>query len=361
VPSVTRDAVRLGVVGGGLITQIAHLPALKALTRHFALLALVDPSEQVRSILTWRYGIASSYATYEEMIDRTQLDAVLVASPNGTHARVTLDALEAGLHVLVEKPLCLAADDAAAIVADAERRRLVVQVGYMKRFDGAYEALRELLPEPRELELIDTATVDPGIGEMYRPADLVAPTDADPSAKRELRRCTEEQVARAVGSDDPRHVRPFSDAFLGALVHDVNLVLGLLEDLDLRPGEVTDAASAADGSLAYGACRLGDTATWTGEWTLAPGASAFSEELRVHAADGVRRLSFAAPYDASAPSRLEVAETARRFAPAARSYSSQLAHFHDCITTGARCRTPAAQGARDIELLTDLYRAAMAA
>ncbi len=353
--------MRLGVIGGGLIAQIAHLPALSVLNRHFALLALADPSERVRRVLARRYGIAASYATHEELIDRAQLDAVLVASPNGTHARVTLDAVAAGLHVLVEKPLCLAADDAAAIVTESAERGLVVQVGYMKRFDGAYEALREELPEPGELELIDTATVDPGIGETYRPADFVAPADTDPSATRELRRCTEEQVASAVGSDDPRHVRPFSHAFLGALVHDVNLVLGLLDDLDLQPGEVTDAGSAADGSLAYGACRLGDEATWTGEWTLAPGASAFSEELRVHAADGVRRLSFAAPYDASAPSRLEVAETARRFAPAARSYSSQLAHFHDCITAGAACRTPAAQGARDVALLTDLYRAAIAA
>ena len=59
------------------------------------------------------------------------------------------------------------------------------------------------------------------------------------------------QVATALESDDERHVSPFSEAFLGALVHDVNLVLGAY------PGawRVTDAAGAGDGSL--GLRRLG--------------------------------------------------------------------------------------------------------
>ena len=353
--------MRLGVVGGGLITQIAHLPALSVLTRHFAVVALADPSERVRTRLARCYGIAQAFMTHEELLEQAELDAVLVASPNGTHARVTLDALEAGLHVLVEKPLCLTADDAAAIVAEAARRDRVVQVGYMKRFDAAYEALREHLPAPGALRLVSTATVDPGIGERYRPAEFVAPDDVGERFERDLRRSTQEQVARAIGSDDPRHVAPLSDAFLGALVHDVNLVLGVLEDLALEPGSVTDAASAPDGSLAYGACDAGGAARWTGAWMLLPGAGTFSEQVRVFAADGVRCLAFPAPYDASAPAWLEVGGVKRRFDPAVRSYASQLRHFHECVTSGVPCRTPATQGARDVALLTELYRAAVAA
>jgi hypothetical protein len=189
----------------------------------------------------------------------------------------------------------------------------------------------------------------------------VAADDIHPSAARALLRTTEEQVARAIDSDDPRHVRPFSDAFLGALVHDVNLVLGLLEDLALDPVRVTDAASGPDGSLAHGAYDVGDNARWIATWMLLPGARAFHEELRLFAADGVRCLAFPAPYDASAPARLEVDGGERRFEPAARSYASQLAHFHQCVTEGADCRTPAVQGARDVALLTDLYRTAITA
>ena len=354
--------MRLGVVGGGLIAQIAHLPALTALSRQFDVVALADPSERVRDVLARRYGIARTFATHEELIDRAGLDAVLVASPNGTHARVTLDALEAGLHVLVEKPLCLAADDAAAIVADAERRRLVVQVGYMKRFDGAYEALREELPEPGELELIDTATVDPGIGETYRPADFVAPADADPSAERELRRCTEEQVARR-----GRLGRP---AARQAVLRRVPRCARARRQPRARAaGRISTSSRRGHGRRerrrrfarvrGVPARRRGAHGPASGR--SLPGASAFSEELRVHAADGVRRLAFAAPYDASAPSRLEVAETRAPVRPRRAKLLEPARPLPRLRHDRRACRTPAAQGARDVALLTDLYRAAMAA
>jgi predicted dehydrogenase len=335
--------VRLGVVGCGLIAQLAHLPALTGLDERFHVAAVADPSPRARTAVADRYGIAAAYASHEDLLERAGVDAVLVASPSATHAQVALDALAAGVHVLVEKPLCLTEADAARIVEAAAGR--VVQVGYMKRFDAAYEALRERLPAAGEVRLIASTTVDPGIGDRYRPVDVVA---SEPDS------LTREQVAVAVGSDDPRHVRPFSDAFLGALVHDVNLVHGLLDDLGLERGPVTDAAAAPDGSLAYGACAVGSV-RWTGAWTLLPGADSFREELRVLGADGDRMLTFAAPYDC-APARLDT----RSYPPAADSYTRQLVHFHECITTGVPCRTPAAQGARDVALLTELYRKAIA-
>ena len=88
---------------------------------------------------------------------------------------------------------------------------------------------------------------------------------------------------------------------------------------------------------------------------LLPGAGSFREELRLFASDGVRALTFAAPYD-PAPARFD----ARTFGPGADSYAAQLAHFHECVTEGLPCRTPATQGARDVALLTELYRAAVA-
>jgi hypothetical protein len=334
------EKLRVGVVGCGLIAQLAHLPALRALNERFEVAAVADPSPRTRGEIARRYGIARAYAGHEELLDRAGVDAVLVASPNGTHAHVTLDALAAGAHVLVEKPLCLTVADAELIADRATAARRVVQVGYMKRFAAAYEELRERLPERDALRHIASVTVDPGIGERYRPHDFVAATDFAPPPA-----ATEAQVAAATGSDDPRHVRPFSDAFLGALVHDVNLVLGLLDDLDVEPGPVLDAAAAPDGSLAYGASAIGETARWTAAWMLLPGAASFREELRVFAADGVRSLMLGAPYEAAG----------------AVSYVRQLEHFHDCVVEGVACRTPAAQAARDVALLTDMYRNAVAA
>ena len=349
----TGETLRLGVVGCGLIAQLVHLPALASLSGRYAVVAVADPSPRARSAVARRYGVARAYARHEDLLDGAGIDAVLVASPNGTHARVALDALAAGVHVLVEKPLCLNPVDAERIVDLAARARRVVQVGYMKRFDPAYEALRDHLPDPRGLRLVASSTVDPGIGERYRPNDFADAADVAAADRTALLRTTAKQVATAVASDDPRHVRPFSDAFLGALVHDVNLVLGLVGDTDLA---VLDAATAPDGTLAFGTFALGGATRFTAAWMLLPGAESFREELRLFAQDGVRTLTFAAPYD-PAPSRLD----STSFSPGSDSYARQLVHFHDCVTDGVPCRTPAAEGARDVALLAELYRAAIAA
>lgn len=359
--SARSETVRLGVVGGGLVTQVAHLPALRTLADLFRLTALAEPSERVRDGLAQGYGIARTFATHEEMLERAQLDAVLICSPSATHASVALNAIDAGLHVFVEKPLCLTQHDARAIVDAAKRAGVVVQVGYMKRFDPAYEAFLDALRPSASLRLVTTMTVDPGIGERLRPAGFIAPADVNGSRARALHEATAEQVAVAVGSDDPRHVKPFSDAFLGALVHDVNLVLGMLDRIGLQSYEVADAMGASDGSLAYAACDVGDHGRWTAAWMLLPRAPRFSEELNAFTGDGVLRLRFPAPYDGSAPTELHVDdEVVGSWRPPAVSYARELEHFHACVTRGHACRTPAEQGARDVKLLTELYRTAVA-
>jgi predicted dehydrogenase len=353
----TESVVRIGVVGGGLIAQVAHLPALSALDALYEPAALAEPDPGVREVLARRYGIAATYADHEALLAREQLDALLVCSPNATHARIVLDALDAGLHVLVEKPLCLRPGDGDAIVARARERDLVVAVGYMKRYEPAYEALLEHAPAAGELRLASSITVDPGIATRLRPVGFAVPaplaaTPGDDAAA---------QVADAVGCDDPRHVRAFSDAFLGALVHDVNLVLDVGARLGVDGWRATDAAAAQDGTLAYGAWAADGGARWTALWSLVPAAGTFSEELRLLGVDGALRLRLPAPYYGCAPAELCVdGEPQRRFAPAANAYVRELEHFHACVTRGAPCRTPAVEGARDVAFLADLYRTAIA-
>lgn len=346
----TTDAViRLGVVGGGLIAQLAHLPALRALEDRFAVRALAEPEPAVREALARRHGIPATYPDHESLLEREDVDALLVCSPNGTHARAVLDALDRGLHVLVEKPMCLSPAAARAIIARAAQAGRVVQVGYMKRFVPAVERLADLLSTTGALRLVASATTDNGIGTRLRPAGFLA-------GAREPDRETATQVADALGTDDPRHVAAFSDAFLGALIHDVDLVLASCPG----PWVVTDGAG--DTTYAYGAWSRADGARWTALWQLAPGAGRFREELAFHGADSVVRLTFPAPYFGSAPAELRhEAEPERRWYEPADAYVRQLEHFHDCIADGVECRASAVDGARGVELLTELYREAVLA
>ena len=63
---------------------------------------------------------------------------MLVANPNAFHAEVTLDAIAAGKHVLVEKPMCITRREADQIIAAQKNSNLVVQVGYMRRYAPAF-------------------------------------------------------------------------------------------------------------------------------------------------------------------------------------------------------------------------------
>lgn len=347
--------LRVGLVGCGLIAQVAHLPALRALDALYSVEALADPSPNVRDRLARRYGVPAAFADHRSLIERTGLDALVVSSPNFTHTSIVNDAIDGGLHVLVEKPLCIVAADAYAIAERARAAELVVQVGYMKRFDPAYEAFIEAVPTLGVPLALHTVTIDPGIGDRLRPSGYVAP---EPVPHEAVIDDPAKQVARALGTDDPQHISPFSDAFLGALVHDVNLALSAC------PGSwhAVDATSRPNGTLAHGCLVRDDDARWCATWARVPTSGTFREDLTLCASTGVARLTFPAPYLGSAPAELVIdGDIEKRHRIPANAYVRQLEHFHACVTRGTPCRASAEQGATDIELLTSLYRAAVRA
>jgi predicted dehydrogenase len=353
--------LRVGVAGCGLIAQLVHLPLLDGLDARFELAGLADPSRAVRERLAARHRVPVAVADHRALLE-SGLDALLVCAPNAAHARMVLDALDAGVHVLVEKPLCLTLADAAEIVRRASAAGLVVQVGYMKRYATAYRALAtQLKATAPELRLVSTVTVDPGLARDFTPPGYVAPRDVPAAVRDELAADTAAQAATALGSDAPEHVAAFSDAFLGALVHDVNAVHGLIAGA----GRVIDAFSAPGAAAAGGTVELPEGGRWTMAWLHNAGAGAFSEELRLFGDRGTWSLSFPAPYLRQAPIACTVEHrsgvggwTRRTVASYGDAYARELEHFHDCVVCGAACATPADQACADIDLLTRLCCAA---
>ena len=102
------DRLRLGIVGCGEVTQVLHLPSLAQLGDRFAVAAICDISADVLAGVGARWGIATRYRDYTDLVADDGVDAVLVASPRAFHAQVALAAMDAGKHVFIEKPMCLA-------------------------------------------------------------------------------------------------------------------------------------------------------------------------------------------------------------------------------------------------------------
>jgi predicted dehydrogenase len=99
----------------------------------------------VRAELASRLGVQRHVATWEELLEDDSLDVVSVAVPTFLHAPITIAALERGLHVLCEKPIARTPDEAAAMLAAADKAGRVLDVAFNRRRRGDVQALRRLI------------------------------------------------------------------------------------------------------------------------------------------------------------------------------------------------------------------------
>jgi predicted dehydrogenase len=358
--------VRVGVVGGGLVAQAEHLPYLSSLRDRFSIAALAEPSRTVREALAARYGIAGLHADYRSMLDAGGLDAVVVCSPHGTHAEVVLAALDAGLNVFVEKPMCITLADADAIVDARDRAGKVVQVGTMKRYDPAVEAMLDALPgSADDLRYVSVVVNDPEFDPYFEPGEIVRADDVARELIGQTRREEAEQVEQAVGASSEDVVRAFSESFLGSLLHDLNVVHGMLERLgEPLPAQVVGGDWWNEGRAVYGALRLRNGARVDGAWIQVLETFEYRETIRFMFAEEVHSLEFPSPWLKQHPTvyrrsrRNGRTDEVRVVEAYDEAFRRELLHFSDCVVEGVPCRTPP-EGARlDIEVLTQMFLAA---
>lgn len=117
--------VRVGVVGCGAQSQLAHIPALRQ-NRNVEIVALCDPDIRKINHLRRLHGIPRHFLDFDDLKLDDGIDAVVIATPNHLHAPMAIAAMEYGKDVLCEVPLALNSDEAAAMIATADRlgRRL---------------------------------------------------------------------------------------------------------------------------------------------------------------------------------------------------------------------------------------------
>jgi len=358
--------LRVGVVGAGLVAQAEHLPYLSALRERFTIAAIAEPSRTVREALAARYGIPGVHADYRELLDGGGLDALVVCSPAGTHAEVVLAALDAGLHVLVEKPMCISLADADAIVAARDRAGKVVQVGTMKRYDPAVEEMLDSLPgSAQDLRYVSVVVNDAEFEPFFEPGEIVRGSDVPQEVIDATRRQEAEQVEQAVGAGTRDVVQAFSESFLGSMVHDLNVVHEMLERLgEPLPAGVVGGDWWNEGRAVYGAMRLQNGARVDLSWIQLLDTFEYRETIQFMFAEELHSLEFPSPWLKQHPTvyrrsrRGERAAETKVFTAYDESFSRELRHFHDCVVDGVACRTPP-EGARlDIDVLTQMFLAA---
>ncbi|MBN8998790.1 MAG: Gfo/Idh/MocA family oxidoreductase [Rhizobiales bacterium] len=138
--------LRVGVLGAGQIAQAAHFESCTK-ARNARLAAICDVAEDLRERMAITHGADRTYADYDAMLADPDIDAVIIATADAFHVPATLRALQAGKHVLCEKPIGISIEEVETL-RDAVRtsgRRL--QVGHMKRFDPGIQSARRFITE----------------------------------------------------------------------------------------------------------------------------------------------------------------------------------------------------------------------
>lgn len=138
-----KAPIRLGIIGAGAISQIVHLPIL-AERRDVDLVAMADQDIHKAETLSRRFSVPLVMDT-ESLIAHDELDAIVVCTPNGLHEEMSIAALEAGRHVLVERPLATTSAGAARVIDAGERSGKVLKVGLPHRFRPEVIALRNFV------------------------------------------------------------------------------------------------------------------------------------------------------------------------------------------------------------------------
>lgn len=134
--------IRAAVIGVGSIGR--HHVRIYNQFDDVEVVAVCDTDEARREAIARRYKVAS-YANYEEMLDREELDVVSIAVPTVLHRETTLRALRRGIHVLVEKPIAASVEEADEMIKEAAARDLTLSVGHVERFNPALAELKRRL------------------------------------------------------------------------------------------------------------------------------------------------------------------------------------------------------------------------
>jgi predicted dehydrogenase len=131
---LSSTTFNVGVLGAGQIAQAAHFPAVRK-AKTAQLYAICDAADDLRERMAAVHQPTTTFADYDAMLADDNVDAVIVAVADQFHVPLSIKALEAGKHVLVEKPMSTTIEDAEALLEAAKTHSRVVLVGHEKRYD----------------------------------------------------------------------------------------------------------------------------------------------------------------------------------------------------------------------------------
>jgi predicted dehydrogenase len=342
--------LKVGVIGCGLIAQVMHMHYLRELSDRFEIAAVADLSDEVRSACAREYGVPKQFATWQELVAEP-LDAVLVLT-SGSHAPMAIAAAKAGMHVLVEKPMCFSVAEGRAMVDAAKAAGVTLMVAYNKRYDPAYRRFVEEARTLTDARLMRVTTLESPLAPYVQHYNLHRGGALPDSVAQALMDDNQARITAAIGEADPLSRWAYHLVLLDSLVHEFSAMRGVLGEpdrldfADIRETTLTTV-------LSFGATQC------VFAWVDLPGIARYEMEFALYSPDRRLTLSFPSPFLRSMPTLL-VTESGESGTPRSsrteeitsfnESFREELIHFHECVTTGRAPITSGADTLHDIAL-----------
>src|SRR5256885_446729 len=342
--------LRIGVIGCGLIAQVMHLHYLRELGDRFEIAAVCDVSEEVRSACATEYGVHEQFASWQELLARP-LDAVLVLT-SGSHAPIAIAAAQAGIHALVEKPMCFSVAEGRAMIEAAAAAGTVLMVGYNKRYDPAYTRLVEEARTLADLRLVRITTPQSPIDPYVQHYNLRRAGSLPASVAQTLRDDDDARISAALGDADPLSRWAYRSVLLDSLVHELNAMRGVMGEPEaLEFADIRETGLTAVFKYGAAQCILA--------WVDLPEIARYSMEFAFYSPERRVTLAFPSPFLRNMPT-LFISEDGQGRSPRTSrteevasyqaSFKEELVHFHDCVTKGRQPTTSGADALHDIAL-----------
>ncbi|MBG0771957.1 MAG: Gfo/Idh/MocA family oxidoreductase, partial [Anaerolineaceae bacterium] len=139
--------LKIGIIGAGTVVRVRHLPETQSCP-DAEVGAICDVVEARAKEMGEQYH-CKAYTDYRDLVRDPDLDAVIVAATNTTHAEMSIAALKAGKHVMCEKPMATTLEDARAMIAAARESGKQLMIAHNQRLEPANVKAREILQSGR--------------------------------------------------------------------------------------------------------------------------------------------------------------------------------------------------------------------
>lgn len=330
-----------------------HIPYLRELEEQYEIVAACDVSAKTVEKVADYFQIGGRYTDYQRLLDETHPDVCLIATLD--HYPPAIAAVEAGAHVLVEKPMCWMRSEAEHLVARSAELGRIVQVGYHKRYDPNYQRALELM---RNVDNRRTLYLRCIIGPNARYTDDFWPTwrfDDLPSLPS-----TSDKIRQELGADAPSNFVSAFGLMGGLSTHTYSIFRGLYPEVPTVHGCVI----APDGMSYSAVMETSDGVIVTMDCAVID-VKSFDEEMSLWGRDHVVKVNFPSPYLKNAETHvmMQTMDGTERveqhfLASNEEAYKREWRMLYDAIENGGPVLTPAAEGIMDIDLNHRLLDAA---